>query len=237
VIEEILPRQNKLKRPPIVNVQQTVFLFSIKDPPANLMLLDRLLVMAERNHLDCVICFNKVDLVKREEVAPLADIYKKIGYQVILTSALKGEGIEEVRESLKDKISVIAGPSGSGKSALLNRVEEGLKLKVGPISAKTRRGKQTTRHIELLSLSFGGLVADSPGFSQVEILDFNKEELPFYFPEIAREGEKCKFKGCLHEHEPSCGVKEGVHRGDIAVSRYRHYLTFLREIKEEERRY
>ncbi|RQD77822.1 MAG: ribosome small subunit-dependent GTPase A [Candidatus Syntrophonatronum acetioxidans] len=237
VIEEILPRQSQLVRPAIVNVQQAVFLFSVKDPPANLMLLDRLLVIAESNRLDCVICFNKIDLVKEEEVIPLTDIYKSIGYQVILTSALKGTGIDQVRNCLKDKMSVIAGPSGSGKSALLNRVEKGLGLKVGPISAKTRRGKQTTRHVELLTLSFGGLVADSPGFSQVDFLDFSKEELPYYFPEIAREGEKCKFKGCLHEQEPFCNVKEGVNRGEIALSRYQNYLNFLKEIKERERRY
>lgn len=237
VVEEVFPRENQLARPPIVNVQLALFLFSLKDPPANLMLLDRLLVLAEKANLKSVVCFNKVDLVKREEALPLVKDYQRMGYRVFLTSALKEEGIDEIRQCLKGKTSVVAGPSGSGKSALLNRVEKGLKLKEGSISNKTRRGKQTTRHVELISLSFGGLVADTPGFSQVDLMDIEKEELSLYFPEMARERGKCKFSGCLHEHEPSCGVKEGVERGDITPSRYQHYLTFLKEIKEREGRY
>ncbi len=235
VIEDLYPRECKLNRPPIANVQMVVFLFSVKDPPLNLMLLDRLLVLLESQCLEAVICFNKVDLIDVGEINPVEDLYRDIGYRVILTSALKKQGINEVRECLRNKISVIAGPSGSGKSTLLNNIEEGLELKVGSISSKSRRGKQTTRHVELLSLKFGGLVADSPGFNQIDLKDIKSEELAYYFPEFIPYGERCKFNGCKHIHEPSCAVKDALDREEISSSRYRHYTTFLDEIKENER--
>jgi len=235
VIEKLYPRKGTLTRPPIANVQLVVFLFSIKDPPLNLMLLDRLLVLSESKYLKAVICFNKVDLVDVEEVNPVAELYSNIGYKVILTSALKNQGINEVRECLKGKISVISGPSGSGKSTLLNSIESGLELKVGSISSKSRRGKQTTRHVELISLKSGGLVADSPGFNQIDLTDIKREEVAHCFPEIFMHSKKCKFNGCEHKHEPSCAVKEAVDRGEISSSRHRHYNIFLNEVKERER--
>ncbi len=237
VIEELLPRKCRLLRPPVANVQQVVVLFSLKDPPPNLLLLDRLLVLVESNFLEAVVCLNKIDLVNIKEVSPLVQIYKKAGYRVILTSALTGEGLEQVKQFLKGKVSVITGPSGSGKSTLLNNIQSGLKLKVGVISGKTRRGKQTTRHVELLSLDFGGLVADSPGFSQLDLVNLKSEELTYFFPEIAERAGHCRFAGCEHVHEPSCQIKKAVQHGDISSSRYNHYLIFLKEVKEAERSY
>lgn len=237
IVEKIImPRKNRLIRPAIANVDMVIIFFSLKDPILNLSLLDRILVLAESNYLEAVICLNKVDLVKGEELA-VHEIYSSIGYPVILTSALTGQGVEEVKGFLKDKISVFTGPSGSGKSTFLNRIQSRLKLKVGDISTKTRRGKQTTRQVELLSFDFGGLVADSPGFSQLDLVDIGSDELPFLFPEFTRLSAGCKFSGCHHEHEPSCAVKEALSRGEIFESRYKHYLVFLHELREQERSY
>ncbi len=236
VVEKIMPRKNRLIRPPIVNVDMVIIFFSLKDPILNFSLLDRILVLAESNYLEALICLNKVDLVEDEDI-PACRIYRSAGYQVILTSALTGQGVEEVKGSLKDKISVFTGPSGSGKSTFLNRIQTRLKLKVGDISAKTRRGKQTTRQVELLPFDFGGLVADSPGFSQLDLKDIGSDELPFLFPEISRLSAGCKFSGCSHEHEPSCAVKEALNRGEISQSRYKNYLTLLNELREKERSY
>ena len=236
IVEKIMPRKNRLIRPPIVNVDMVIIFFSLKDPPLTLSLLDRILVLVESHYLEPVICLNKVDLVEGEEIAAY-DIYSSIGYPVILTSALTGQGVEEVQRYLTDKISVLTGPSGSGKSTFLNRIQSKLKLKVGDISAKTRRGKQTTRQVELLSFDFGGLVADSPGFSQLDLVDIKSDELPYLFPEFSRLSAGCKFSGCHHEHEPSCAVKEALSRGEIFQSRYKHYLIFLQELREKERSY
>lgn len=236
VVEKVAPKKNRLVRPPIVNVETVIIFFSLKDPPINLSLLDRILVLVESNYLEPVICLNKVDLVEEDEIEAL-EIYSAIGYTVILTSAYTGQGVEQVREILKDKISVFTGPSGSGKSTFLNRVQPTLKLKVGNISSKTRRGKQTTRNVELLPFDFGGMVADSPGFSQLDLVDIQSDELPFLFPEFARISANCKFSGCTHEHEPSCAVKEALERGEINQYRYKHYLVFLQELREMERSY
>lgn len=237
VIEEVLPRQNRLGRPPVANVEQLLVLFSMALPPVNLLLLDRILVLAESNFLATFLCFNKLDLVGEGETRELKRTYGPAGYQVIFTSALTGEGVGKVKEQLKGKVTVVAGPSGSGKSTLLNAVQGGLKLKVGPVSRKTGRGKQTTRHVELISLETRGMVADSPGFSQLEIDGIAKEDLGLLFPEMSRARDKCRFTRCLHENEPSCGVKGAVAAGEIAPSRYESYLVFLREAREKERSY
>lgn len=237
VVDEVEPRKSLLIRPPVANVDQVVIVCSPQDPPLSIQLLDRLLVLAENQHLRTVICMNKDDLPHDPEEEHLRGLYESAGYRLIMTSAKECHGIEELQAELKDKISVLAGPSGVGKSTLLNRVQPGLQLRTGEISERLKRGRHTTRHVELLVLDFGGLVADSPGFSQLDLDDVSAEVLPECFPELLPFAEQCRFKGCKHRGEPDCAVKEALETGRIAVSRYDNYLTFLREIELRERSY
>ncbi|NLN06414.1 MAG: ribosome small subunit-dependent GTPase A [Firmicutes bacterium] len=236
VVEEIYPRQTLLFRPPVANVEQVMLVGALQDPPLSLQLLDRLLVLAASRRLHPLICFNKADLPHaREDIAELLAIYKAAGYTVFVTSAKTGLGIGELRAALCGRISVLAGPSGAGKSSLINRIQPGLSLKVGGISEKSKRGRHTTRHVELLSLDCGGFVADTPGFSQLELLEIKSRELSAYFPEFAAFAAQCRFHSCLHAGEPDCAVSEAVARQEIAASRYEHYLLFLQETREQER--
>lgn len=237
VVEEILPRKNELLRPPIANVEQVLLVFAGHDPEPDLSLLDRLLILAETQGLQPLVCFNKCDLLTREEREGLAGIYRQTGYPVEVISAREGIGLDNIRLALKDRISVIAGPSGAGKSTLLNGIEPGLSLKTGEVSEKIGRGRHTTRHVELLQLSLGGLVADTPGFSSLYLPEMQREDLAHCFPEFAPYREQCRFIGCLHDREPDCGVKEALEEGKIARERYANYLAFLAEVKEKERRY
>ncbi len=235
-IEEILERKTCLIRPPVANVTQAIIVMSIKKPKINLWLLDRFLVMAEQNRLNIHICINKVDLAKDEEINRILDIYNKAGYKVLKTSTKTMEGIDELRSILTNNISVFAGPSGVGKSSLLNKINPKLKLKAGEVSKKTNRGRHTTRHVELFELHSNSFVLDTPGFSSLN-LDFIKEpvELSKYFIEIDEYSYGCKFKGCLHYKEPNCEVKRQVQEGNISKERYTNYIQFLEEIIENRR--
>lgn len=235
VIEEVLPRQNRLIRPAVANVQQGIVVMSLALPPVNRMLLDRLLVVVEATGVTPVIVFNKADLV--EEPGSVVSLYQSIGYRVLVTSAVTGQGLEDLRAQLRDQLSVFAGPSGAGKSSLLNALYPGLSLKVGPVSEKTGRGRHTTRQVELLPLPSGGFVADTPGFSQLDLPAMRREELGQYFPEIAVRAEACRFSSCLHHREPGCAVKKAVEGGEIDRERYAHYLELLEEVIRAERRY
>ncbi len=237
VIEEILPRTNILIRPAIANVEQVLIVFAARNPDPDPGLLDRILVQAQFNGIKPAICFNKVDLVDLDKIKELADSYAQAGFTTIICSAKSGQEVASVREVLADKITVLAGPSGAGKSTLLNEIQPGLGLKTGEVSSKIGRGKHTTRHVELLSLDFGGLVADTPGFSTMYLPEMEKEDLMELFPEMEIYFDKCKFTGCLHDKEPQCAVKEAVSEGLIAEFRYNHYLEFLKEVREKERRY
>lgn len=231
-IEKIQPRKSQLIRPPVANVTQVIIVMSIKKPNINPWLLDKFIVMAERENLNILICINKIDL-DPEKGQELIDIYKDIGYNVIGASAKEKIGIDKLRENLKNNISVFAGPSGVGKSSLLNAVNRDFKLKTGDVSAKTRRGKHTTRHVELLELDKTAYVLDTPGFGSLH-LNFIEDviELRDYFLEIKRFGLNCKFISCLHENEPDCEVKRQVELGNIQESRYNSYLDFLQEIRK-----
>lgn len=234
VVEGRLDRKNSLFRPVIANVEQVVIVFAIKDPKLDYKLLDRLLVLAEVADLEVVICINKIDLVKMDEVENIINTYKNIGYKVFSTSVDDKRGINDLKEALKEKVSVFAGPSGVGKSSLLNTIQPGLKLKTGEVSKRIKRGKHTTRHVELLSLDEGGWVADTPGFSLLDLSFVSSEELQYFFPEMIDHFNRCKFKPCSHSHEPKCGVKDGVKAGDIAQHRHQNYLEFLKEIAKSE---
>ncbi|MCU9806977.1 ribosome small subunit-dependent GTPase A [Paraclostridium bifermentans] len=238
VLEEIEDRDTELVRPPIANVNKAIIVFAIKNPNPNLSLLDRFIALAERESLDIVIVLTKADLATDEELNKLKSIYETSGYKVIPVSNEAKINIDKVKEELKGNIVVFAGPSGVGKSTLLNNIDSKFQLQTGEVSDKIKRGKHTTRHAELLKLECGGMVADTPGFSSLTLDDIEEDELKEYFIEFDEFSDGCKFGGrCMHENEPICGVKEGVNEGKIAKERYESYLQLLKEKRQSKRRY
>ena len=238
VVEEIEERDTELVRPPIANVDKALIVFAIKNPSPNLSLLDRFIVLAEKENLEIVIVFTKVDLdTDGELLGELKDIYEVSGYKVISVSNKLKLNIDKIKEELKENTVVFAGPSGVGKSSLLNEVDKNFELKTGEVSDKIKRGKHTTRHAELLKLECGGMVADTPGFSSLTLDDIDESELKEYFIEFDIYDE-CRFGSrCIHENEPSCAVKEAVENGDISKKRYESYIQLLNEIRSGKRRY
>ncbi|WP_250673311.1 ribosome small subunit-dependent GTPase A [Paraclostridium ghonii] len=238
VLEEIKDRETELVRPPISNVNKSIIVFAVKDPNPNLSLLDRFIVLAEREGLEIVIVLTKSDLATDEELENLKRIYEISGYKVIPVSNKDKINIDKVKEELKDNIVVFAGPSGVGKSTLLNNIDSKFQLQTGEVSDKIKRGKHTTRHAELLKLECGGMVADTPGFSSLTLDDIEEDELKDYFIEFDEFSDGCKFGGrCMHENEPICGVKEGVNENKISKERYESYLQLLKEKRQTKRRY
>lgn len=236
---EIDERKNELIRPPIANVDQAILVFSAAEPEFSSLLLDRFLVLIEANDITPIICITKTDLVSEQERAKImafAEDYERIGYKVILTSTIQTDGIELLKPLLDGQISVFAGQSGVGKSSLLNVLRPDLELKTSIISTHLGRGKHTTRHVELIKVGTG-LVADTPGFSSLEFINIEAEQLSYCFPEIGDASAKCKFRGCTHTSEPKCAVKAALDEGIILNYRYEHYVSFLEEIKERKPRY
>jgi ribosome biogenesis GTPase len=247
MVDEILPRTSELIRPPIANVNLAVLVFSLDEPALNLQLLDKFLVHIEHAGLEVLICFTKQDLILNStdddhaelvsDVSKIYQLYESIGYNVLTTSALKQVGVKAVLDRLQGTISVFSGQSGVGKSSLLNAMMPNLQLETNIISTKLGRGKHTTRHVELIPLGNGGWVADTPGFSQLDFLQLVADQLGACFIEFQALAANCKFRGCLHQHEPDCKVRDALALGEIAASRYDHYIQFLVEIKERKRRY
>ncbi|NMG10194.1 small ribosomal subunit biogenesis GTPase RsgA [Brasilonema sp. UFV-L1] len=223
-IAEVLPRKSELDRPAIANVNQILLVFAVADPPLEPFQLSRFLVKAESTDIDVVLCLNKSDLISKEQQVEINEQLISWGYQAIFISVNKSINIDQVSTKLKDKITVIAGPSGVGKSSLINTLIPDVNLRVGEVSGKLARGRHTTRHVELFELPSGGLLADTPGFNQPD-LDCFPEELASYFPEARQKLAvgSCRFSDCLHRDEPECIV-----RGDW--ERYQHYLDFLEEV-------
>ena len=238
VVEEIEERDTELVRPPIANVDKALIVFAIKNPSPNLSLLDRFIVLAEKENLEIVIVFTKVDLdADGELLEELKSIYEVSGYKVISVSNKLKLNIDKIKEELKENTVVFAGPSGVGKSSLLNEVDKNFELKTGEVSDKIKRGKHTTRHAELLKLECGGMVADTPGFSSLTLDDIDESELKEYFIEFDKHDD-CRFGSrCIHENEPSCAVKEAVENGEISKKRYESYIQLLNEIRSGKRRY
>lgn len=233
------PRKNELVRPPIANVDLALVVFSVKEPDFSPKLLDRFLAVIEMNQIEPVIVLTKLDLMTEEEkqaIEPIIDYYREIGYQVIETSSKQEFGLESINELIKQRIAVICGQSGVGKSSLLNSLDDSLNIQVNEISKALGRGKHTTRHVELHKLS-EGLIADTPGFSSLDLDQLEPIDLSQCFIEFYDLSEQCKFRGCLHENEPRCAVKAAVQENEIIPTRYENYLQFLTEIKSRKPKY
>lgn len=234
VVESILKRKNELPKPKIANVDQVVCVYTLKRPEVPLLVLDKLLVLVEEANLNALIVLNKIDLLSEEDEERkrhFLETYSKL-YPVVMTSAKTKEGIDKLVEHFKDKVSVFAGLSGVGKSSLLNVICPGANLRTQEVSEKLERGRHTTTAAELLHLPFGGLVADTPGFSLIEIDHIRPDRLKYYFKEIREHG-NCLFKDCNHVDEPGCRIKELVEEGVIARTRYENYLEMFREVSKE----
>lgn len=233
VIYEIMPRDNALTRPPVANVDQVVAVISVMQPEPNLLQLDKLILAAEQQKLNVIICVNKIDLAMSEnDYMPLVDAYRQAGYIVVCTAAMKPcYGIDELKSLLSEKISVMAGSSGVGKSSLINALCGQERVAVGEISAKAGLGRHTTRHVELLPVG-DGMIADTPGFSAFELY-VDKEEAARLYRDFSAYAPQCRFRNCLHVKEPDCAVKEAVEQGLIDRGRYERYICILEELEQE----
>lgn len=234
-VDQILPRKNTLIRPAVANIDQVLVIFAAASPKPNLNLLDRFLVSMEKQGVPAVICFNKQDMVEEEEQHRLRHIYENSGCQVLFTCAEKNQGIRQVRELLNGKTTAVAGPSGVGKSTMVNLLAPEAQMETGEISKKIDRGKHTTRHSEILLVGEGTYICDTPGFTSLAVWDMEKEELKDYFREFNEYEGQCRFQGCTHTHEPGCRVKEALDEGKISRQRYDNYLEMYTELKEKRR--
>lgn len=234
-VTSILPRKNSLIRPAVANVDQAFVIFALENPKPNYMLLDRFLIMMEQQGVPAVVCFNKKDLGTEEELDFLYRTYTQCGYRVILSSTLNGEGISEIHEILKGKTTVVAGPSGVGKSSLTNSLQGEIKMETGEISKKLKRGKHTTRHSQVIPVGEDTFLVDTPGFSSLYLTDMEEQDLKNYFPEFREYEKECRFQGCRHIHEPGCAVKEALDNNKISRLRYEDYLALHEELKEKRR--
>ena len=234
-LTRILPRKNSLIRPAVANVDQAFVIFAMDNPKPNFMLLDRFLIMMEQADIPAVICFNKKDLATEKETQELYQTYQSCGYQVLLTSALEEEGIDEIHRILKGKTTVVARPSGVGKSSLTNLLQAEVQMETGEISRKLKRGKHTTRHSQVIPVGENTFLMDTPGFSSLYLMDMEEQELKDYFPEFRKYDDQCRFQGCRHIHEPGCRGKEALEQGEISRIRYEDYLNLYEELKEKRR--
>lgn len=229
LITEIFKRSTELVRPAIANVTQAIIVSAVKNPDFNTDLLNKFLILCEANGLNAIICFNKIDLIPKEELENKISFVKSIGYEVLCTKAKTGEGIDEIRKHLSGNVTVLCGPSGVGKSTILNNILGRDAMKTGDISEKAKRGKHTTRHCELLEIE-GGYLADSPGFSSLDVAAIGKDDLQYCFPEFKNYQNDCKFSTCMHYKEPGCQVKKALEENMINKNRYDFYIKTLEEI-------
>ncbi len=234
-ILKLLKRKNVLVRPPICNIDQAFLVFSAKEPDMNTLLLDRFLVLIEHENIKPIIVITKMDLAD-QTIYDIMKPYEIAGYDVYYISSVLNQGIDEIKTLFRNKISVFTGQSGVGKSSLLNALDIHLNIDTNEISKALGRGKHTTRHVELLEM-YDGYVADTPGFSSLE-LKMEPVDLAVSYHDFKDLATSCKFRGCLHDSEPYCSVKEAVENGMISKERYEHYLSFLKESKElKEKKY
>lgn len=230
-IEAILPRSNELIRPAVANIDMALIIFAAAKPQPNFNLLDRFLLMMEYQKVPVTICFNKQDLVSEEELHSFADIYSACGYPTVFTSAKKEEGLDCLKRLLEGKTTAVAGPSGVGKSSLINHLSPEAQMETGAISTKIERGKHTTRHSEILPIQKDTYIMDTPGFSTLNVPGLEKEDLWRFFPEFVPYEPNCRFQGCSHINEPDCGIKMALAEGKISQLRYENYKLLYEEIK------
>ncbi|SRR6056297_1087212 len=230
VIEKILTRKNKLSRPPVSNVDQAMIVFSVDFPKPNFLFLDKLIINCEMEHLDILLCCNKVDLDSDAEIA-VRNHFLNTGYEIIFSSAKMNIDMYKIQSKLENRTTVLAGPSGVGKSSIINTLEPHMDLLTGSISLKLKRGKHTTRHTELLKTGKNGFVLDTPGFTSLEIEKLDYDEVKEYYPDFLNFSNLCKFKNCNHINEPGCQIKHQVSIGGISSTRYSNYKTIIDELK------
>ncbi len=233
VIEKILPRKNEFIRPPIANIDQLLIVVATANPKPDLMLLDKQIVMAEKNSVEPIICINKIDL--EADYTGIIETYENIGYQVITTTAKNGIGIDKIARILTNKITAFSGNSGVGKSALTNNIFNEEVSKEGETSEKLQKGKHTTKYVELFEFSNNSYIADTPGFSSFEIDGINVKELEKYFIEFMPYVGDCEFRSCSHIKELNCGVKRAASRGKIDKGRYERYTTIYEKLKGDKK--
>ncbi|MBQ8305035.1 MAG: ribosome small subunit-dependent GTPase A [Blautia sp.] len=235
-VDELLPRRNSLIRPAVANVDQAFVIFAAKDPAPNRMLLDRFLIMMEREGIPVIICINKTDLGEKETLASLASVYRSCGYQVLLASIARGEGLDLIRAALDGKTTVVAGPSGVGKSSITNWMQPVIRMETGEISRKLKRGRHTTRHSQIIPVDHRTFLVDTPGFSSLFLPEeLEEDELWRFFPEFVRYEPDCRFQGCRHIHEPDCAVKQALAEGLIDRERYDNYLLMHEELRQRKK--
>ena len=234
-VAAILPRKNALIRPAVANVDQALLIFAAASPNPNFNLLDRFLVMMGRQDVPVILCFNKCDLITEEQQQEIASVYEASGCKILFVSAKKELGLKELQEILGGKTTTVAGPSGVGKSSLINLLAPEACMETGEISKKIERGRHTTRHAELIQLKGDGYIMDTPGFSSLYLPEMEKEELQDCYPEFAAFEPYCRFQGCSHISEPDCGVKEALSEGKIHPVRYENYCQLYGELKDRKK--
>lgn len=233
-VEDILQRRNVFVRPPVANVDNIVIVVSATVPKVDLLLLDKLLVLYQMEGIKPIVCVNKIDDLTFKH-CKIQDIYQASKYDVILVSAKENVGIDELKQLIKDKTTIFTGQSGVGKSSIINRIIIKDVFDVGALSKKILRGKNTTRHVELVKMDVGGFIVDSPGFSSVKVDGLDVEDLKYYYPEFEEYIAKCRFKGCSHVKEIGCSVREALQDGKIDEGRYQRYVSMYTELKNKKK--